>query len=90
LREEYYSFKLKKDVIDNALDKAKELLATGAKEIAPNLGHGVAAGKAAGDAIKHTGSMAPVPRLTLVGATALATAARTQIGIEPLCGKVSF
>jgi len=86
--EEYYSFKVKKDVFDNALEKGKELLMVGVKEIAPNLGIGVAAGKVAAEAFKLTSSMAPAPRIAAVGASAFATAAGTKIGIE--LGKVAM
>lgn len=58
----------------------------GVTNIAPNLGIGAAVGKAAGEAFKHTGGMAPVPRIAVVGTTALATAAGTKIGLDPLRG----
>jgi hypothetical protein len=86
--EEYYSFKVKKDVFDNVMDKGKELFMVGVKDIAPNLGIGAAAGKAAAEAFKHTGGMAAAPRIAAVGATAFATAAGTKIGIE--LGKVAM
>jgi hypothetical protein len=70
------------------LERGKELFMAGVKDIAPNLGIGAAAGKAAAEAFKHTGSMAPAPRIAVVGATALATAAGTKIGIE--LGKVAM
>lgn len=60
--EEYYSFKVKKAVIDNALERGKELFMGGVKDIAPNLGIGAAAGKAAAEAFKHTGTLTPAPR----------------------------
>jgi hypothetical protein len=84
--EEYYSFKVKKDVFDNVLEKGKELLMEGVKEIGPNLGVGAAAGKVAVEAFKHTSGMASAPRLATVGATAFATALGTKVGIE--LGKV--
>nr|YP_009739366.1 LAGLIDADG homing endonuclease [Tricholoma bakamatsutake]QIC20210.1 LAGLIDADG homing endonuclease [Tricholoma bakamatsutake] len=80
--EEYYSFKVKKDVLDNVMEKGNDLLMVGVKDIAPNLGIGAAAGKVASEAFKHTSGMAPAPRIGAVGATALATAAGTKIGIE--------
>lgn len=80
--------KLKKDVLENALEKGKELLMVGATDIAPNLGTGAAVGKVAAEALKHTGGISAVPRIALVGSTALVTAAGTKIGIE--LGKLSM
>jgi hypothetical protein len=80
--DEYYNFKIKKDIFDNAMERGKDLVVAGAKDIAPNLGIGAAAGKAAAEAFKHTSGMATVPRIAVVGSTALATAAGTKIGIE--------
>jgi hypothetical protein len=87
-KEEYYNFKIKKDILDNALENGKELFTAGVKEIAPNLGIGAAAGKAAAEVIKHTSGMPAVPRIVAVGATALATALGTKVGIE--LGKVAM
>jgi hypothetical protein len=80
--------KLKKDVLDNALEKGKKLLMVGATDIAPNLSIGAAVGKVAAEALKHTGGIPAVPRIALVKSTALVTAAGTKIGIE--LGKVSM
>jgi len=86
--EEYYSIKIKKNILDNAMEKGKELFMVGVKDLAPNLGIGAAVGKATAEAFKQTASMAPAPRLALVGTTALLTAAGTKIGIE--LGKASM
>jgi hypothetical protein len=86
--EEYYSFKVNKDVLDNALDKCTELVKGGVSDIAPNYVLGAAAGKGASAAFKHTGGMAPAARIVTVGATALATAAGSKIGKE--LGKVAM
>jgi hypothetical protein len=86
--EEYYNIKIKKDFLDNALEKGKELLMVGTKDIAPNLGIGAAAGKVAVEALKHTAGMPAVTRMALVGSSALVTAAGTKFGIE--LGKVSM
>jgi hypothetical protein len=80
--EEFYNFKIKKNIVDNAIDKGKEILWTGFKDIGPNLGIGAAAGKVASEAFKATGGLPVVPRIAVVGSTALATAAGTKIGIE--------
>jgi hypothetical protein len=84
--EEYYIFKIKKDVFENVMEKGKDLVMGGVKYLAPNLGIGAAAGKAAAEAFKLTGGMAPAPILGAVGATGLATATGKKIGIE--LGKV--
>jgi hypothetical protein len=68
------------------MEKGKELLMVGVKDIAPNLGIGAAVGKVAAEVLKHTGGIAPAPRIAAVGQTALVTAAGTKIGIE--LGKV--
>lgn len=72
--EEYYKFKIKKDVIENAWNKGKDLLVDSCpgllvqrpgrskKNIAPNLGIGAATGKAVAEVIRHTGAMAPAIR----------------------------
>ena len=54
----------------------------GLKDVAPKLGVAAAAGKAATEAIKHTGGMAPVPRLLDIGSAAFVTAAGTSLGLE--------
>jgi hypothetical protein len=80
--------KLKKDVLENALEKGKNLLIVGATDIAPNLSISAAVGKVAAEALKHTGGIPAVSRIALVRSTALVTAAGTKIGIE--LGKVSM
>ena len=84
---EYYSFKIKKEVIDNILEKGTDLIMSGVKDLGPNLGIGAAVGKIGSEIIKHTAGMAPAPRIAMVGTTALATAAGTKIGIESLGSK---
>jgi hypothetical protein len=79
---EYYSFKIKKEVIDNIWEKGTDLIMSGVKDLGPNLGIGAAVGKIGSEIIKHTAGMAPAPRIAMVGTTALATAAGTKIGIE--------
>jgi hypothetical protein len=79
---EYYNLKFKKDIVDNIVEKGKNLTVGVVTDIAPNLGIGAAVGKVASEVIRHTGGMAPVPRVAMVGSTALATAAGTKIGIE--------
>jgi hypothetical protein len=69
--------------VEKGTDLAKEVIL----DNAPNLGIGAAVGKVAAEAFKHTGGMAPVPRIAVVGTTALATAAGTKIGLDPLRGK---
>ena len=80
--QEYYNFKFKKEIVDNLLEKGKDLALGVVTNIAPNLGIGAAVGKVAAEAFKHSGGMAPAPRVAIVGTTALATAAGTKIGIE--------
>jgi hypothetical protein len=86
--EEYYSFKVKKYIFENVLEKGKEVIMVGVKDVGPNLGVAAAAGKAAAEAFKHTSGMAPAPRIVTVGATALATPLGTKVGIE--LGKVAM
>lgn len=57
--------KLKKDVLENALEKGKKLLMVGATDIAPNLSIGAAVGKVAAEALKHTGGIPAVPRISI-------------------------
>jgi hypothetical protein len=52
----------------------------GIKDVAPKLGVAAAAGKAAGEAIKQTGGMAPLPILLTVGSAALVKYAGTAAG----------
>jgi len=78
---EYYNFKFKKEIVDNVVEKGKNLALGVVTDIAPNLGIGAAVGKVAAEAFKHTGGMAPVSRVAIIGSTALATAAGTKIGL---------
>jgi len=80
--DEYYNFKIKKDIFDNAMERGKDLVVAASKDIVPNLGIGAAAGKAAAEAFKHTSGMPTVPRIAVVGSTALVTAAGTKVGLE--------
>jgi drug/metabolite transporter superfamily protein YnfA len=80
--DEYYNFKIKKDIFDNAMERSKDIVVEGAKNIGPSLGISAAAGKAAAEAFKHTSGMAIVPRILVAGSTALATAVGTKIGLE--------
>ena len=82
--EEYYSFKIKKDLIDKVVEKGKDLLVVGVTDTlgSPNLGIGAAVGKVASETFKHTSGMAPLARIAMVGSTAIATAAGTKIGID--------
>jgi hypothetical protein len=68
-----------KVVFDNVMEKGKDLVMVGVKDLAHYLGIGAAAAKAEAEAFKHTGGMAPAPRIAVVGGTALATAAGTKI-----------
>jgi hypothetical protein len=77
-----YTFEINKKIVDSAIEKGPELVVEGIKEVAPKLGVAAAAGKATAEAIKHTGGMAPVPRLLTVGGAAFATAAGTTLGME--------
>ena len=69
-------------IFDNAMERGKDLVVAGSKDIAPNLGIGAAAGKATAEAFKHTSGMPTVPRIAVVGSTVLATAAGTKVGLE--------
>lgn len=80
--EEYYSFKIKKSLVDRTLEKGSEILKAGLNSFSPEVGIGVVAGKAVSEAFKHTTGMAPLPRIAAVGATVLATTAATKIGME--------
>ena len=86
--EEYYSFKVKKDIFENVLEKGKEVNMVGVKDVGLNLGVAALAGKAAAEAFKHTSGMAYAPRIVKVGATTLATPLGTKVGIEQ--GKVAM
>lgn len=79
---EYYNFKFKKDIVDNIVEKGKNFTVGVVTDIAPNLGIGAAVGKVASEVFRHTGGMAPVPRVAMVGSTALVTAAGSKIGLE--------
>jgi hypothetical protein len=90
-KEEYYKFKIQKDLLDNVVEKGKGVVKVGLEDFAPNLGIGAAVGKVATEALKQTSSMAPGPRLALVAglpASAFATALGTKVGIE--LGKVAM
>ena len=80
--DEYYNIKVRKEIVDKAMNKGKDLIEVGVKDIAPNLGIGAAIGKVTAEAFKHTAGMAPLPRLAIVGGTALTTGAGTVMGIE--------
>nr|QWO71369.1 DNA polymerase [Termitomyces sp. T123] len=80
--EEYYNFKIKKDLVDKIVNNSKDLGKTAITEIAPNLGVGSATGAAAAAAIKYTSGMSAGPRVALVGGIALATASGMTVGIE--------
>ena len=77
-----YSFEINKKIVDNAIDKGPEIVMEGIKDVAPKLGVAAAAGKAASEAIKHTGGMSPLPRALSVGGAALVTAVGTTVGLE--------
>jgi len=52
----------------------------GIKDVAPKIGIAGEGEKAAAEAIKHTGGMAAVPILIIVGSIAASTAGGTMIG----------
>jgi hypothetical protein len=79
--EEYYNFKIKKDLIADVWEKGKSLVATSATDIAPNIGVGAAVGKIGSEIIKQTAGMAPGQRLALVGSSALVTAVGVKVGL---------
>jgi len=79
---EYYSFKIKKDLIDSVWEKGTDIIVSGVKDLGPNLGIGAAVGKIGSEVIKNTSGMAPAPRMLMVGTSALATAVGTKVGIE--------
>lgn len=81
-KKEFYNIKIQKDLFDNALNNGKDLLVEGVINFAPTVGIGAATGKAVAEVIRQTGGMAPASRIAMVGATALATATGTKIGIE--------
>jgi hypothetical protein len=80
--DEYYSFKVKKSIVE----EAKENLCLGAKvvfdNIVPNVGAGSAAGTAAAAMIKATTGMPPIQRAMAVSGISGITAAATVFGIE--------
>jgi hypothetical protein len=76
-----YTFEINKKIVDSAIEKGPELVVEGIKDVAPKLGV-AAAGKAAAETIKHTGGMAPLPRLLTVGSAAFVTAVGTSLGLE--------
>src|SRR5882762_9247652 len=76
-----YTIEINKKIIESAIEKGPELVMEGIKDVGPKLGIAAAAGKAATEAIKHTGGMAPLPRLIAVGSAAFVTAAGTTIGM---------
>lgn len=80
--EEYYSFKIKKDIIESVWEKGTDIIVSGVKDLGPNLGIGAAVGKVGSEVIKNTAGMAPAPRVAMLATSALVTAAGTKIGIE--------
>ena len=82
--EEYYTIKVKKGIVDQVLDKGKEVIVSIFSEVAPELGVGAAAGKAAAETIKQTTTMRPLPRLGMIAGNTFAAAASTKMAIQLL------
>ena len=80
--EEYYTIKVKKTMVDQILDKGKEVLVSVFSDVAPELGVGAAAGKAAAETIKQTTTLKSLPRLGIIAANTFAAAASTKMAIE--------
>jgi DNA-binding protein YbaB len=77
-----YTLEIKKKIVDSAIEKGPELVAGAIKDAEPKIGIVLVISKAAAEAIKHTGGMAPIPRLLTIGSAALVTAAGTSLGME--------
>ena len=80
--EEYYDFSIKKSTLDSGVNALKEGVKALVTDLAPNLGIGAAAGKAASEVIKQTPGMAAVPRTGLVLLASSAAALGAGIGIS--------
>jgi len=79
--EEYYNFKLKKDLVDSSLAKIKEIAGVVVKDIGPEIGIGAAVGKVASEALKQTAGLPTVSKAVVVGTVAAVTAGGTKIGL---------
>lgn len=79
---EYYNFNIRKDIVDNTLEKGKDFLKSGLTNVAPDIGIGAAAGKVASEVFKHTAGMPGPARLASVTLAAGGTAFGTKVGIE--------
>jgi len=78
---EYYSFKIRKDIVDNTGKTINDLGKSALEKFIPNLGVGAATGSATAAMIKATAGLPPVQRGFAVGSTSLVTAASTKVGI---------
>jgi hypothetical protein len=81
-KDEYYNFKIRKDLFDEGLKNIGDASYLALEKIAPNIGIGAAAGSAVSSAIKYSAGMSPLPRLAVVGTTAAITAAGARIGLD--------
>jgi hypothetical protein len=81
-KDEYYKFKIRKDLFDEGLKNVADASKMALEKIAPNLGVGAAAGSAASAAIKYTAGMGPLQRLAVIGSSAVVTAGGTKIGLD--------
>lgn len=80
--EEYYDFSVKNSTFDSGVNTLKEGVKALVTDLAPNIGIGAAAGKAASEVIKQTSGMAPVPKAGLILLATTAAALGTGIGIS--------
>lgn len=80
--EEYYTIKVKKGIVDQALDKGKEVIVSVFSDVAPELGVGAAAGKAAAETIKQTTTVKTMPRLGIIAANTFAAAVSTKMALK--------
>lgn len=79
---DYYNFNVRKEAVDGAIEKVKELGSTVVGNFVPELGVGAAAGNVAGTVFKHTAGLPVAARLATTAAAAGGTAFATKVGIE--------
>lgn len=76
-KDEYYNFKVKKEVVDSVINSVSKVLS----DNLPDLGVAAVAGKAATETIKQTVGMRPLPRAGAIAGATFAAAVGTKSGI---------
>jgi hypothetical protein len=79
--DEYYTVKIRKDLLDSGVQNVVNASQMVLTNIVPDLGVGAAICSAVGTAIKYSGGMGPVQRMALIGGSAAVTGAGAKNGI---------